>query len=121
MALSVSISANDTRAPPALSACTMARDPAVGNSQSLVNETTQNRVARVREASEHAIVVGGEIEIVHRARQVEIAVGVEALDEGRTLMAQIALDLEVGVERKGRHVAVLHPAAEFRCSAASDR
>ena len=42
--LSVTISANETRAPPALSACTMARDSAVGNSQSEVNETTQKRV-----------------------------------------------------------------------------
>ena len=38
------ISANDTRALPALSACTMARDSEVGNSQSLVNEITQKRV-----------------------------------------------------------------------------
>src|SRR5262249_9607740 len=42
--LSVTISANETRAPPALSACTMARDSGVGNSQSEVNEITQNRV-----------------------------------------------------------------------------
>src|SRR5437899_1880495 len=41
---SVSISANDTRALEALSACTSARDSEVGNSQSLVNDTTQNRV-----------------------------------------------------------------------------
>src|SRR5262249_47408863 len=42
--LSVTISANETRAPPALSACTMARESEVGNSQSEVNETTQKRV-----------------------------------------------------------------------------
>src|SRR5262249_37030269 len=42
--LSVVISANDTRAPPALRACTIARDSEVGNSQSLVNEITQKRV-----------------------------------------------------------------------------
>src|SRR6185437_910674 len=41
---SVSISANDTRALEALSACTSARDSEVGNSQSLVNDTTQKRV-----------------------------------------------------------------------------
>src|ERR1700742_5300242 len=41
---SVSISANDTRAPLALSACTVARASEVGNSQSEVNDTTQNRV-----------------------------------------------------------------------------
>src|SRR6202521_2152783 len=42
--LSVSISGNETGAPAALSTWTMARDSAVGNSQSLVNEMTQNRV-----------------------------------------------------------------------------
>ena len=42
--LSVTISANETRALEALSACTMARDSEVGNSQSLVNEITQKRV-----------------------------------------------------------------------------
>ncbi len=49
--LSVSISANDTRAPPALSACTIARDSEVGNSQSLVNDTTQKRVRVLRNAA----------------------------------------------------------------------
>src|SRR6185312_10041829 len=48
--LSVTISANDTRAPEALSACTMARDSDVGNSQSEVNEMTQNRVRAPRNA-----------------------------------------------------------------------
>ena len=38
------ISAKETRALPALRACTIARDSAVGNSQSEVNEITQNRV-----------------------------------------------------------------------------
>src|SRR5262249_11773789 len=49
--LSVVISANETRAPAALSACTMARDSEVGNSQSLVNEITQKRVGAPRNAS----------------------------------------------------------------------
>src|SRR6266404_9917432 len=48
--LSVSISANDTRALEALSAWTSARDSEVGNSQSLVNDTTQNRVWMPRKA-----------------------------------------------------------------------
>ena len=42
--LSVSISTNDTDAAPALSARTIARESLVGNSQSEVKETTQNRV-----------------------------------------------------------------------------
>src|ERR1700758_986655 len=47
---SVSISANDTRALDALSACTSARDSEVGNSQSDVNDTTQKRVLVPRKA-----------------------------------------------------------------------
>src|SRR5260370_11531873 len=42
--LSVTISAKETRAPPALSACTIARESEVGKSQSDVKEITQNRV-----------------------------------------------------------------------------
>ncbi len=41
---SVSISTKETEAPPAFSARTVARESLVGNSQSEVNETTQNRV-----------------------------------------------------------------------------
>ncbi len=41
---------NDTRAPEALSAWTMARDSGVGNSQSEVNDTTQKRVSAPRKA-----------------------------------------------------------------------
>jgi len=48
--LSVSISANETRAAPAFKACTMARDYEVGNSQSEVNDTTQNLVDVPRKA-----------------------------------------------------------------------
>src|SRR5206468_9542730 len=57
--------------------------------------------------------VAGDVEIVHRARQIEIAVGVEALDKGRALIAQIAFDLEIRVEREGRQLAVLHPPSEL--------
>ena len=72
--------------------------------------------ARLRAAEgigHHAVVVGGEIEIVHRARQIEIRIGVEALDERAALVAQIGFDLEVGVERERRIVAVLELAAEL--------
>src|SRR5882724_9522757 len=60
-----------------------------------------------------AAMVGGNIEIIHRPRQIEIGVGIEALDERRTLIAQIALDLEIGVERKRRQLAVLHPPSKL--------
>ncbi len=92
----------------------MARKSAVGNSQSEVNEIdAKARLACPEGVREDAAVIGREIEIIHRPRQVEIGIGVETLDEGRALMAQIALDLEVGIEGKGRVVAVLELAAEF--------
>ena len=62
---------------------------------------------------DHPVVVGSEVEIVHRAREIEIGIGVEALDERDALVAQIGFDLEIRVERKGRILAVLEFAAEF--------
>ena len=56
---------------------------------------------------EPPLIVGGEVETIHRPRQVEIRVGVEAVDEDDTLVAEIGIDLEVGVETEGRLVAVL--------------
>ena len=92
----------------------MARDSEVGNSQSDVNDTTQKRVsAPLNALATDAVTVGGEIEIIHRAGQVEIRVGVEALDERAALMAQIGLHLEVRVERERRIFAVLKLAAEL--------
>ncbi len=57
--------------------------------------------------------VGGDVEIIHCPRQVEIAVGIEPLDKRRALIAQVALDLEIRVERKRRQFAVLHPPPEL--------
>ena len=112
--LSVTISANETRAPAALSACTMARESEVGNSQSRgERDHAEARRRALERVGEHAVIVGGEIEIVHRAREIEIGIGVEALDEGDALVAQIALHLEIGVEREGRIVAILELAAEL--------
>jgi hypothetical protein len=62
-----------------------------------------------------------EVEIVHRARDVEVAVGVEAVDEGRALVAEVALDLEVGVEAEAQRIAILQVRPNLRCSACSER
>ena len=40
-----------------------------------------------------------EIEVRQRARRIEIRIRIEALDEGVRLMAQIALDLELGLRQ----------------------
>ena len=55
---------------------------------------------------------GREVEIVHRPGDVEVGIGVEAVDEDRALVAQVALYLEVGVEAPGEAVA-LQLAAEL--------
>ena len=57
--------------------------------------------------------IGGEVEIIHRTGDVEIAVRVEALDEDRALMTQIAFHLEIGVETEGDRGAILQLAAEL--------
>jgi hypothetical protein len=49
--LSLSIATKPTDAPPALSACTTARESEVGKSQSDVNDITQKRVFEPRKAS----------------------------------------------------------------------
>src|SRR3546814_6566473 len=46
-------------------------------------------------------------------RSVEVGIGVEPLDEGPALMAQIAFDLEVRVEAVAEPFAVLQVAAEL--------
>jgi len=55
----------------------------------------------------------GKVEIVHRARDVEIGIGIEAVGKGQPLMAQIGFDLEIGVEAEALGIACLQPAAEF--------
>ncbi len=64
-------------------------------------------------AGERAAVILRQIEIIAGAGDIEIGIGVEPVDEGRALMAQIILDLEIGVEGKGGLGAVLQFAAEF--------
>ena len=79
-----------------------------------MKEATQNRVDVPRKAlASDAAMVVGEIEIVHRPRHIEVGIGVEAVDEAEALIAQIALDLEIGVEGEGPVVAVLQVAAEL--------
>ena len=71
------------------------------------------RLDAAKSFRQHAVMVGGDVEIIHRPRQIEIAVGVEPLDKGRALVAQIAFDLEIRVERERRQLAVLHPPPEL--------
>ena len=55
----------------------------------------------------------GQIKIVDRARDVEIAVGIKPVGKAQALMAQIALDLEIGIEAEGFRFA---PANDARIS-----
>ena len=61
-----------------------------------------------------AAVLPREVEVGQRPRRVEIGVRVEALDEGVRLVAQVALDLELGLgERVADVVGELQPPAEL--------
>ena len=112
--LSVAISTKLTLAATAFSACTSSRLSEVGNSQSLVNEITQNRErVSAKACGSDPLMLGREIEIIHRACDVEIGIGVEPVDKSAALMAQIAFDLEIGVKPIGDGAAVLQIAAEF--------
>ena len=62
---------------------------------------------------QHAALLRRQVEIIHGPGDVEIGIGVEPVDEARALMAQIAFDLEIGVEAIGDAVAVLQGAAEL--------
>ena len=95
----------------------------VGNSQSLVKEMMQKRVVRAAEGfGQHAAMIGRQIEIIHRAGDVEIGIGVEAVDEGHALVMQIGFDLEIRRELEATcasRFCRLRP--NLRCSAASER
>ena len=71
------------------------------------------RLGALEGIGQHVAVLGRQVEVVDGAGDVEIAVGIEAVDERRALVAQIALDLEVGVERKALGGQILQGAAEF--------
>ncbi len=57
----------------------------------------------------------GQVEVVHRPGEVEVAVGIEAFDEPFALVMQVAFDLEFGFasEIVGEAVAALQPPPEF--------
>ena len=55
----------------------------------------------------------GEIEIIHRAGDIKIGIGVEAVGERQPLVPQIGFNLEVGVEAEALDVARLQTAAEL--------
>ena len=64
-------------------------------------DDAEARLGAAEGFGQHAAIVRGEIEIIHRAGDVEIGIGVEAVDEGHALMVQIGFDLEVGREGEG--------------------
>src|ERR1700731_5115481 len=62
---------------------------------------------------QRAAVIGGEIEIITSPRHIEVRIGIETVDKAWALLAQIILDLEIGIEREGWRAAVLQLAAKF--------
>ena len=73
----------------------------------------ESRLRAPEGVGEQAAMLFGQIEIVHRAGDVEVGVGVEPVDEADPLMAQIAFDLEIGIEAEALGVARLQPSPEF--------
>src|SRR5580700_2123828 len=58
-------------------------------------DDAETRLPAGKGGRQRPAMLGGKVEIIHRPSDVEVGVGVEAVDEGAALMAQIALDLEV--------------------------
>jgi hypothetical protein len=102
------------RAPAALSAWTIVRD-SDGRIEPVGVEAHQAEARRraAEGVGEHAAMLLGQVEIVERPGDVEIGIGVEPVDEAQPLVAQIALDLEIGVEAEGLALAALQLAAEL--------
>src|SRR3546814_17771492 len=71
---------------------------------------------------EFAVMVGREVEIVHRTGDVEIGIGIEPLDERAALMTEIALDLKLRLAEVVDQVrAVLQVAAELAVPRSEER
>src|SRR5215469_2056386 len=76
-------------------------------------DDAETRAASLEHMRQRAAMLGSEIEIIHRTGDIEIRIRVEAIDKCAALMAQIALDLEIGVETVGNLPTVLQIAPEF--------
>ncbi len=111
---SVSTSTNETLAPPRVEGAHQSAAIA-GREQPIRRERddAKPRLRTLERFGQRAAVIGGEVEIIHRPRHVEIGVRVEPLDENLALMAQIGFHLEIGVERESALRAVLQIAAEL--------
>ena len=79
----------------------MARFCSGGKSQSLVKPTTSDSAWTGANACSSEPAGARGVELVDRAGDVEVGVGVEAVDEALALVAQVALDLELRVEGVG--------------------
>jgi len=107
---------------PALSAC-----PHEGarsrsrNSQSEVKEITQKRGRACPEGiGEHAVIVGGRIEIVHRAREIEVEFASKRSTKERARESADRLDIEIeSNEKVGLRRSWTFAPTKLACSAAS--
>ena len=83
------------------SAFTISRERAGAKRQSVVNETTRKRQVAGDSACARSPPVGsGRIEVVEGLGDAQVRVRVVILGELLTLMAQVRLDLELGLERE---------------------
>ena len=92
---------------------TISRECAVGKRQSVSKESTRKRVRAAAQPLDRGRAVAERVEVVHHAREIEIAVGVEAVEEALALVLEVALDREVDAEAVQRLAVVLQPAPEL--------
>src|SRR5262249_29507680 len=71
------------------------------------------RMSALERARQRPSVLDRKIEVIHRSGDIEIRVRVEAVDKSAALVAQIALDLEIGVEAVSDGVAILQIAPKL--------
>src|SRR5690606_33722097 len=70
-------------------------------------------LAVLESVGQTSVMLRRQIEIIHGAGEIEIGIGVETIDEGEPLMAQVALDLEVGIKAERPAVSILQVAAKL--------
>ena len=97
------------------SALTISRERAGAKRQSVLKLTIRNRLSRAgaKAADRSPPCAARRVEVVERARDQQVGVGVEVLAELVALVAQVALDLELDVLRRVAEAAVAQLAAEL--------
>src|SRR5690554_2273844 len=76
-------------------------------------DDAEARFRALKRGGEITAVITEKVEIIHRPRDIEIGISIEAIDEIDPLVAKITLHLEFRIEAIGEAVTILQVAAEF--------